>query len=339
MSRRSYILCVLLLCFVGHAWRGRAQPVSGAALNRLERWLEPADSLHKQRFWFSAGIGTALYGAASAGLWLAWYRDFPLSRFHFYNDWGEWRHVDKAGHLFTAYNEARWVYGGARWTGISDRRAAWIGAAAGLGLQTTIELMDGFSERWGFSWPDMAFNVLGAGAFIAQQLGWQEQRVVWKVSNSYPRYPERYVPPVDGMGEPAWLPDRARAIYGEGMAERFIKDYNGMTIWASVNLASFARAESRWPPWLNVALGYGAENMYGGYRNEWPAEAPRYVLPEDEFPRYSQFYLSPDIDLTRIRTRSRLLRLLFGLANFAKIPAPTLEYNTLGRLRWHWFYW
>ncbi len=308
------------------------------SLRKVERWLQPADSLHKKRFWISTGIGTAIYATASAGLWVAWYRDYPLTRFHFYNDWGEWRHMDKVGHWFTAWNEARWIYGGARWTGMNNRQATWTGAAVGFGLQATIEIMDGFSQIWGFSLADLAFNTLGAATFLAQQLTWEEQRIVWKVSNSYPNYPDIYVQATDG-GPPYSLRMRAEEIYGSGFGGRFIKDYNGMTVWASVNLASFSSEKSALPPWLNIAVGYGAENMFGGYENAWPAEAPRYVLSQDEFPRYSQFYLSPDIDLTRIPTRSRLLRLLFGVTNFLKIPAPAVEFNTLGQLRWHWLYW
>ncbi len=330
---------LLALCVLGLGVRRvSAQPLR-RPVAAVERWLEPADTLHKKRFWISTAIGTTIYGTASAGLWFAWYRDYPVGSFRFYNDWGEWRNVDKAGHLFTAWNEARWIYGGARWTGMNNRQAAWAGAAVGFGLQATIEIMDGFSAQYGFSVPDLAFNTLGAGAFLVQQLTWEEQRIVWKVSNSYPRYPDVYVAPDDGSGPPMRLSERAAELYGTGMAGRFIKDYNGMTVWASVNLSAFASAKKGLPPWLNLAVGYGAENLYGGYSNAWPADDPRYFLPEDRFPRYSQLYVSPDIDLTRIPTRSRLLKLLFGAINFVKIPAPALELNTLGELRWHWLYW
>jgi len=51
------------------------------------------------------------------------------------------------------------------------------------------------------------------------------------------------------------------------------------------------KKESRFPKWLNVAVGYGAEGMVGSYYN--PSNLPH-------FDRYRQYYLSLDIDFTRI---------------------------------------
>ena len=42
---------------------------------------------------------------------------------------------------------------------------------------------------------------------------------------------------------------------------------------------------------------------------------------------YSQFYLSLDIDLVKIKTKSKFLKSVFSVINFIKIPAPTLEIN------------
>ena len=45
------------------------------------------------------------------------------------------------------------------------------------------------------------------------------------------------------------------------------------------------------------------------------------------FPRYSQWYLTFDVDLTKIKTRKHGLKFLFNVLNLIKIPFPTLEYN------------
>ncbi|OJU23360.1 MAG: hypothetical protein BGN92_03335 [Sphingobacteriales bacterium 41-5] len=50
------------------------------------------------------------------------------------------------------------------------------------GFLTVIEILDGFSNKWGFSWGDMAANVFGAGMFQGQQLLWNEQRIKFKFS-------------------------------------------------------------------------------------------------------------------------------------------------------------
>ncbi|MBK6947873.1 MAG: hypothetical protein IPH16_07250 [Haliscomenobacter sp.] len=119
-----------------------AAPATGQAPveNRFQAFLAPSDTIHKGRLWLLAGGGAAAYTAASIGLYHIWYKDYPLGKFHFFDDYGEWENMDKAGHLFTAYAESYLAYKGARWTGIQERPAAWIGAGVGTLLQATIEL-------------------------------------------------------------------------------------------------------------------------------------------------------------------------------------------------------
>jgi hypothetical protein len=106
-----------------------------------------------------------------------------------------------------------------------------------------------------------------------------------------------------------------------------LKDYNGQTYWLSLNPASFMKEGTRFPKWLNIAFGYGAEGMTGGDFN------PPYVDANGkqiEFDRYRQYYLSLDVDLTRIKTRSKFLRTFFNTIGFLKIPAPALEFSKKG---------
>jgi hypothetical protein len=78
--------------------------------------------------------------------------------------------------------------------------------------------------------------------------------------------------------------------------------------------------------------------MFGGYNNVWPSAKPEFVLSNTDFPRYRQFYLSLDIDLSKIKTKSKLLNTLFRTINFIKIPSPTLEINTLNQIKFHPFF-
>ena len=41
--------------------------------------------------------------------------------------------------------------------------------------------------------------------------------------------------------------------------------------------------------------------------------------------RYRQWYLAPDVDFNRIKTKSRLLKLTFGFLNAFKFPTPSFE--------------
>lgn len=304
-------------------------------------FLQAADTLHKGRLWLAAGSGAALYGGISVALWNAWYKDFPLGRFHTFNDWREWNGMDKSGHLFSAFIESNYSWQALRWTGVKRRSARWIAAGIGIGLQTTIEVMDGFSQEWGFSWGDMTFNAVGAGLFVAQDLLWQEQRILIKASGKRPAYSKSALFDVEGITATT-LERRASELYGDSPFEVILKDYNALTVWASVNLSSFDHRTqpSGIPAWLNVAVGYGAGNIYGGFLNEWTDEQDaEFVLSGADYPRYRQFYLAPDVDLTRIQTRHRWLRFALGVLNWIKMPAPAIEYNTLGRIKFHWLYW
>ena len=88
----------------------------------------------------------------------------------------------------------------------------------------------------------------------------------------------------------------------------------------------------RFPKWLNLAVGFGAEGMTGGDFN--PKEVDGRTLPE--FERYRQYYLAFDIELSKIQTRSSFLKGAFKLINIIHLPLPTLEFSpgrkTIGRL-------
>jgi uncharacterized protein YfiM (DUF2279 family) len=301
--------------------------------------LQPADTFHTKRFWVTAGSGALIYSAASIGLYEAWYKGYELTSFHLFNDWGEWRHMDKAGHLFTAHMESTLAFKGARWTGMDRKKAMWTGFGVGMLLQTTVEIMDGFSAAWGFSLPDMAFNTLGSGLFLAQEAAWQEQRIVMKSSYSHPRYPTDPIWSVDGSRSSSLL-RRSNDLYGVSFAERFLKGYNGLTIWTSVNPAAFMKQKPDFlPAWFNIALGFGVENIYGGFENKWTEEGTLFRLDDAVYPRYTQWYLSPDIDFTRINTKSHFLKTVFNIINWIKIPAPALEVNSLGKIKFHPLMW
>ncbi len=314
---------------------------AGLQLPAQTRWYEPADSFSQQRFWITAGSGAATYAGLSAGLWKIWYAQYELTAFHTFNDWPEWQQVDKAGHFFSAYNAARWSFHGARWTGMAEKKAAWTSAGIGIGILSTIEIMDGFSAQWGFSAGDMGANLSGASLFLLQQLKWHEQRIILKVSSSHPPYSEEPVYAINSAAasSPA---QRAAALYGRSPFERFLKDYNAQTNWLSFNIASLlGPAKPRWlPPWLNLALGYGAENMYGGFDNSWREGDALFQLSSEDYPRYRQYYLSFDIDLSRLPTENKpLLRGILQILNFIKIPSPTLELTGTGQVRFYALYW
>jgi hypothetical protein len=297
-------------------------------------FFEPAPIFSKPRFWTITMTGAVAYTGTMIGLNELWYKQYPRGKFHFFNDWKEWNQMDKAGHLFSTYFESVYAYKGAKWAGIKENDAIWIGAGVGLLLQTSVEVLDGFSTNWGFSVPDFAFNTLGATSFVVQQKAWGEQRIAFKVSATKRAYYDATIYSENGAFTSS-LERRAEDLYGAHLAETFLKDYNAQTIWASINISSFLDEEARFPKWLNIAVGYGAENMFGGFENTWEENGQQFSLQTDAFPRYRQFYFSPDIDFTRIPTKKPLIKTLLSVLNIFKFPAPALELNTEGKVKIH----
>ena len=326
---------ILLLFFISLF---SATVLSSQETQRL-RFFEYADTLHKGRLWTTAGLTTTLYTGTMIGVNTLWYSQYPRSGFHTFNDMGEWEDMDKIGHLFSAYTESKWVFQGALWAGVERRKAMWLGVGLGTLFQGSIEILDGFSEKWGFSIGDIAFNTAGCALFAGQEMLWQEQRILMKYSAHYNTYSSDPIYS-ENDGSITTLKARTDDLYGTNFSQTFLKDYNSQTIWVSGNIHSFLKnEESRIPKWLNIAVGYGAENMFGGFSNSWAEEdGTSYSVDPNAYPRQRQFYLSFDIDLTRIKVRNPFLRSLLGVINSLKIPAPTLEYNTTGQFKFHAVY-
>jgi hypothetical protein len=260
---------------------------------------------------------SALYVGTMIGLYQIWYADYPKSSFHFINDSGEWLYMDKIGHTTTSYWIGRVGYESLRWSGVERKKAIWYGGTWGLVYLTSVEVFDGFSAEWGFSTTDFAANALGTGIFIGQQLLWDDQPFIFKYSFHQSDYAQ-------------YRPD----LLGENFIQQMLKDYNGQTYWLSANIASFLPETSKFPKWLDVSFGYSGEGMLGASSN--PSEYNGEPLPY--FERYSQYFLSFDVDLTKIKTNNETVRLLLNLVGYLKIPCPSVEFNRIDKVKWHWLY-
>jgi len=300
---KRFFKLFFILCFVN---------VASAQLTPPSFW-QASDSLHKPRRNFVAITETSLAAVTLVGLDRIWYADFPRSSFHFINDNNEWLQMDKAGHVFTSYYVGDIGAKVLKWSGVSKKNQLIYGATLGFGFLTAVEVMDGFSAEWGASFGDILANGLGTGLYVGQELVWDEQRIKLKYSFHQTRFAEI-------------RPNKL----GNGFLEEVLKDYNGQTYWLSANVHSFFK-QSKIPKWFNVAFGYGAEGLIAGTE-----KTQLEILPTQQ--RYRQFYLSLDIDLTKIKTNSTFLNSLFSVINFIKIPAPTLEINSLGKMKFHAIY-
>ncbi|MEE4260706.1 MAG: DUF2279 domain-containing protein, partial [Bacteroidales bacterium] len=198
------------------------------------------DTINKKR------LNTVIYGSAAAytvsmvGLYYIWYKDNLELPFHFIDDSKYWLQIDKVGHATTAYTLSNYAYWLLSWSNVPENKSIGYGAMMGFGAMTVIEILDGFSADYGASWTDLAANTLGTGLFAGQQFLWHEQRFRLKFSF----HPTEYA---------QYMPDKL----GHGPFQCWLKDYNGQTYWLSANIQSFIKKETKFPSWINVAVGYG----------------------------------------------------------------------------------
>jgi hypothetical protein len=254
-------------------------------------------------------IETGIYATSMLGLNQLWYKDYAKDQFHFFNDDKEWLQIDKTGHAFSAYYLGLVGIEAMNWCGVSKVKSNWIGGALGLIFLSTIEVFDGFSAGWGFSGGDMIANAGGYVLAAGQQQVFNKQIMMLKFSAQASPYAK--VRP---------------NVLGSGFSERFFKDYNGQTYWLSFAVADVLPVGKKFPPWLALAFGYGAKGMYGGFENKWESKGAYYDFSSVK--REREFYASLDINLWRIKTKSKMLQNIFKTIGFLKVPLPTYEFTS-----------
>lgn len=274
------------------------------------------DSLNKRGLYWVAGGHAAIYAGGLLYLNHVWYADRDRVPFHFYNDNAGYLQIDKFGHATTAFVESNLSYYSLRKVGVPERQALIVGGLMGFMMQLPIEIFDGLNEGWGFSWGDVAANTFGSALFAGQQYFFDDQVVLMKFS---------YWPTV--------YADMANGYLGNTPLEGLQDDYNGHTYWFSGNINRMTGTD--WlPSWLNIAAGYSAGGMFGEFENI--TEYNGVLIPETQ--RYRQFFLSLDVDWTKIPTNSLFLEILFRGLNIIKVPFPAIQFNTKGEFHGHWLY-
>jgi hypothetical protein len=285
-----------------------AQNFANKKTNYLTVEIDKFYTLDKKKRNILLASEATAYTVALVGLNQLWYTNYPKSNFHFINDNSEWLQMDKMGHITSSYYIGVAGIKAYKWTGMSKMNAIWYGGMTGSLFLTIIEILDGYSEEWGASTGDLIANTSGSLLAIGQALKWNEQRIQLKYSYS----PSK------------WAKLNTEQL-GENHVQRALKDYNGQTYWLSFNLKSlFNLKTSNLPKWLNLAVGYSGDNM---------------ITPNKENidSRRRQYLLSLDVDLTRIKTKSKLWNSIIHTFGFLKFPMPTLEISN-GNFSLHTIY-
>lgn len=242
------------------------------------------------------GEGLITVGGLTA-LSLIWYDDLQTP-FRFFNDGNEWGGMDKLGHFTGAAWATEWNVELMQQAGIPAKKARLYSATATLGFLSFVEVLDGFSPKYGASLFDVLANTGGTAFGLAHSAGYLKK---WEVKFSFTQSPYA-----------AFRPN----LLGDNLAERWLKDYNGQVYWLGYFPAK------KWS-WLGVSLGYGIDGYTGAKNNP---------LGTGNFIRRQEWYLSPDIRLSHLFKKGTKLRQYLRYVDFIKVPLPGLKL-TNGKLQ------
>ena len=250
-----------------------------------------------------AGTNAALAGGSLILLNEVWYKDYPKSNFHLYNDAHSWLQMDKLGHAYTAYQLCRAENAAWRWAGVSLNKSALYSAGIVWSGQLAVELLDGHSQEWGFSYPDLAANTAGIGLFLGQQLFFQKQ--IFYLKYGYKSSPYAELRP---------------NTLGSTFPEKLLKDYNAQSYWLSFPPKFFSTAHSHWTNGIQLSIGYSADAKLRGDDNIYTINNFTYIAKRE-------WAISLDYDWSKLPIKKPWLKKGLGVLNAIKLPFPAVYWR------------
>ena len=276
---------------------------TGYGQSKFNSFFKPSDTLNIPRRNSVIIFESVVFVGGIIQLNKIFNKDQFSSNCSFINDNSTCLQMDKAAHIFTSYQIGNMSYNLLNWSGVSKKNKLIYGAGMGFVFLTTAEVLSGFSKNSNASYGDVIANAGGTTLFVFQDMLWDEQRIVPKFSFHSSRFVSSNI---------------------KTMKTQIESEFDGQTFWLSANIQTFFK-KSKVPNFLNIAIGYGVENLDNSTSNS-----------NNE--QYRQLFLSLDVDLTRIKTKSHLLKTLFSVFNTIKVPSPTIEFSRNNQLKWHFIY-
>ncbi|MBE2279520.1 MAG: DUF2279 domain-containing protein [Ignavibacteriaceae bacterium] len=182
--------------------------------------------------------GAFVYGhAIQNDMW--WKGEKSDFKFNWREDWEYALGSDKLGHFFFPYMASKIYTGLFIDAGLKKRESQYISASLLFLYQTYVEIRDGFSKEWGFSWGDFTANLAGSIYPILKEEIDPESTFLLKVSY-YPS--ERF----------------------KNNSNRYIiDDYESTYYWLTINIDNFLKEQSKgfWTKFINLSIGYSVKNL------------------------------------------------------------------------------
>lgn len=255
---------------------------------------------------FYSTLSTGLV-ASHYGLNQLWYKAYPKTHFHFFNDFNEWLQMDKVGHLYSSFQLTNlFIHANPMYT-VNQKKARIIGSSFAFSYMLSIELLDGKSTQWGFSKSDFAANTIGV--LLANFGDHSRLKNNFQLKFSYQNSPYASLRP---------------NTLGRNFQQRVFKDYNAQTYWISTHIFAKHRRSNTFKSIIELSFGYGIDEMIYADNN---------INSVNNFHARREFFLSFDADLNQIKWRRNWMRKVMKIFNVIKIPSPTLQIQNNGKVK------
>jgi hypothetical protein len=228
--------------------------------------------------------GAFIYSyAVQNNLW--WKGDKSNFHFEWQHDWSYALGEDKFGHFYFPYLASN-VYSQAfQWAGVDSIKSIWYASSFAFTYQVLVEVRDGFSKQWGFSWGDFSADFLGA---------------------SYPVLQNK-IPSLRNFNlQISFYPSKR---FNEGSNKAIFDDYESTYNWLNINIYNLLpeQVQKCYPKFINLAIGHSVEKLddIGGGNH--------------------RFYLGLDWNLEALPLDGWFWNLLKRNFNYYHLPAPTIQ--------------
>jgi hypothetical protein len=255
---------------------------------------------------FYTALTTGL-ATSHVGLNELWYKDYPKTTFHFFNDNKEWFQMDKTGHLYSSFQLTRlFIHANPTYSN-NPKRAKIIGSSFAFSYMLSIEILDSKSAQWGFSKIDFFAN--SVGVFLASIYDYPRIKNNFQFKFSYQNSPYAAMRP---------------NTLGRNFQQRLFKDYNAQTYWLSAHIFPKHRRSNTFKSIIELSFGYGIDEMLYADNN---------INSVNNFHARREFFLSFDADLNQIKWKRNWMKKLVKIFNVIKVPSPTIQIQSNGKVK------
>lgn len=248
--------------------------------------VEKKDSINYTKLYVMSGVTAATfiyaYGLQNDMWWKGRKSDF---HFNWQQDWNASLGADKVGHLFFGYTVADIYNHAFQYVGYSKRESVLYSGILAFTYQTFLEIRDGFSSDYGFSWGDFSANLIGSTYPILQNeyptLRNFNFKISYQSSERFKNNSNKYI----------------------------MDDYESTYHWLTIDFDQFLpeNIEKLFPDFVNIALGHSVN----GLNNLGTAK--------------HEFFIGLDWDIEGLPGNSPLLSFIKNTLNLYHLPAPTIK--------------